>query len=69
MADINLTQADADVLLGLLDPDATDPTGSHALSVLLTDQGVTVVRVTTAEAAASALRSTQNPTLDRKSVV
>jgi hypothetical protein len=49
--------------VGLLDPDATDPTGSHALSVLLTDQGVTVVRVTTAEAAASALGSEQNRTL------
>ena len=49
--------------VGLLDPDATDPSGAHAVSVLLTAQGVTVVRVTTAEAAASALTSAQNPTL------
>ena len=58
-----LALAQSSRTVGLLDPDATDPTGSHALSVLLTGQGVTVVRVTTAEAAASALTSAQNPTL------
>lgn len=31
---------------GLLDPQATDPSGSAALATLLTDQGVRVVRVT-----------------------
>ena len=58
-----LALAQSSRTVGLLDPDATDPTGSHALSVLLTDQGVTVVRVTTAEAAAAALKAAQNPTL------
>jgi hypothetical protein len=58
-----LALAQSSRTVGLLDPDATDPTGSHALSVLLTAQGVTVVRVTTAEAAASALESAPNLTL------
>jgi hypothetical protein len=49
--------------VGLLDPDATDPTGSHALAVLLQDQGVTVVRVTTARAAADAVATATDSTL------
>ncbi len=49
--------------VGLLDPDATDPTGSHALAVLLQDQGVTVVRVTTARAAADAVTRAPDTTL------
>jgi hypothetical protein len=49
--------------VGLLDPDATDPTGSHAVSVLLQDQGVTVVRVTTAQAAADAVARATDSTL------
>jgi hypothetical protein len=40
---------------GAFDPDAVDPSGSHALAVLLADQGVTVVRVTDATSAAAAL--------------
>jgi hypothetical protein len=40
---------------GALDPDAVDPTGSHALAVLLEHQGVQVVRVATADAARTAL--------------
>lgn len=38
---------------GYLDPDAATPAGGHALRVLLQEQGVTVVPVTTAEAAVS----------------
>jgi Domain of unknown function (DUF4350) len=41
---------------GFLDPDAVDPTGSHALATLLHDQGVEVVRVTRADDAARAIR-------------
>jgi protein-S-isoprenylcysteine O-methyltransferase Ste14 len=40
---------------GAFDPDGVDPSGSHALAALLADQGVTVVRVTDARAAAAAL--------------
>ena len=40
---------------GALDPDGVDPGGSHALATLLAAQGVTVVRVTDARAAAAAL--------------
>jgi hypothetical protein len=49
--------------VGLLDPDATDPSGSHAVAVLLQDQGVTVVRVTTARGAADALAKASDSTL------
>ena len=49
--------------VGLLDPDATDPQGSHAVAALLEAQGVTVVRVTTAQAAAEALGRAQDPAL------
>jgi hypothetical protein len=49
--------------VGLLDPDATDPTGSHAVSVLLQGQGVTVVRVTSAQAAADAVAKATDSTL------
>ena len=49
--------------VGGLDPDSTDPSGSHALAVLLADQGVTVQRVTTAAAAADALGSADDATL------
>ena len=49
--------------VGLLDPDATDPQGAHALAVLLADQGVGVVRVTTATEAADALRASPGATL------
>ena len=41
--------------VGFLDPDATDPQGSHAVAAILEAQGVHVVRVTTAQAAAQAL--------------
>jgi len=58
-----LALAQSSRTVGLLDPDATDPTGSHALSVLLSGQGVTVVRATTAGAAEAALQSAQNSTL------
>lgn len=44
---------------GYLDPDAVDPSGSGALAALLEDQGVDVVRVTTAEAARDALYEAQ----------
>ena len=40
---------------GYLDPDAVDPSGAGALAALLEEQGVDVVRVTTAEAARNAL--------------
>jgi hypothetical protein len=40
---------------GLLDPDATDPRGAGALAALLREQGVEVVRVTTAQQAYDAL--------------
>jgi hypothetical protein len=40
---------------GYLDPGAVDPSGAGALASLLEDQGVAVVRVTTAEAARDAL--------------
>jgi len=40
---------------GYLDPDAVDPRGSGALAALLEEQGVDVVRVTSAGAAADAL--------------
>lgn len=40
---------------GVLDPDGLDRPGSHALAALLADQGVSVVRVTTATDAADAL--------------
>ena len=40
---------------GRLDPDGVDPTGSRAVAAILAAQGVTVVRVTTAAAAADAL--------------
>lgn len=40
---------------GYLDPDAVDPSGAGALAALLEEQGVDVVRVTTAEAARDAL--------------
>ncbi|MFN8156064.1 MAG: DUF4350 domain-containing protein [Candidatus Nanopelagicales bacterium] len=40
---------------GVLDPDGYDRPGSHALAALLEDQGVDVVRVTTATDAADAL--------------
>lgn len=49
--------------VGLLDPDATDPSGSHAVATLLGEQGVTVVRVTTAQAAVDALARATDPTL------
>lgn len=42
---------------GFLDPDGFDPSGSHAVATLLEQQGVTVVRVTTAHAATEALRA------------
>jgi hypothetical protein len=48
---------------GLLDPDAVDPSGSHALATLLRDQGVTVVRVTTAAAARDAVTQVPDSTL------
>jgi len=44
---------------GAFDPDGVDPSGSHALAALLSDQGVTVVRVTDARAAAAALARAQ----------
>lgn len=50
-----LALAQSSRTVGLLDPDATDPSGSHALATLLAEQGVTVVRVTSAQAAADAL--------------
>jgi len=40
---------------GAFDPDAVDPSGSHALAALLGSEGVTVVRVTDARAAAAAV--------------
>jgi len=58
-----LALAQSSRTVGLLDPDATDPTGSRALSVLLQGQGVTVVRVTTAQAAADAVAATTDSTL------
>jgi hypothetical protein len=58
-----LAVAQSSRTVGLLDPDATDPQGSHALAALLTAQGVTVVRVTTAQAAADALAQAHDPTL------
>jgi hypothetical protein len=48
---------------GLLDPAATDPSGSGALAALLADQGVEVVRVTTADAALDALADAGPATL------
>lgn len=44
---------------GYLDPDAVDPSGSGALAALLGDQGVDVIRVTTAEEARDALYRTE----------
>jgi len=44
---------------GAFDPDGVDPSGSHALAALLSDQGVHVVRVTDARAAAAALTGAQ----------
>ncbi|MFN8149032.1 MAG: DUF4350 domain-containing protein [Candidatus Nanopelagicales bacterium] len=40
---------------GVLDPDGYDRPGSHAVAALLADQGITVVRVTTAEEAVRAV--------------
>jgi hypothetical protein len=40
---------------GYLDPDATDPSGAGALAALLREQGVEVVRVTTADQARQSL--------------
>ncbi len=48
---------------GALDPDATDPLGSHAVAALLGDQGVTVVRVTDTAAAVAALSRGGDATL------
>jgi hypothetical protein len=42
--------------IGYLDPDSTQPTGTHALSDLLARRGTQVVRVASAQAAASAVR-------------
>jgi hypothetical protein len=58
-----LALAQSSRTVGLLDPDATDPSGSHAVAALLADQGVTVVRVTTAQAAVDALARATDPTL------
>jgi hypothetical protein len=58
-----LALAQSSRTVGRLDPAATDPTGSHALAVLLQDQGVTVVRVTTAQAAADAVANATDSTL------
>ncbi|HSN07015.1 MAG TPA: DUF4350 domain-containing protein [Candidatus Angelobacter sp.] len=49
--------------VGLLDPDATDPSGSHATAALLEAQGVSIVRVTTAQSAAEALARVSDATL------
>ena len=49
--------------VGYLDPDATDPQGSHAVAAILDAQGVRVARVTTAEAAAAALAAGSDTTL------
>ncbi len=40
---------------GILDPDGYDRPGSHAVAALLADQGITVVRVTTADDAVRAV--------------
>jgi hypothetical protein len=63
LAALLLALAQSSRTVGLLDPDATDPTGSHALAVLLAGQGVEVVRVTSADAAAAALLREQSATL------
>jgi hypothetical protein len=42
---------------GVLDPDGLDRPGSHALATLLEEQGVTIVRVTTAQAAVEAVEA------------
>ena len=49
--------AGGDQRTGSLDPDATDPTGAHALSQLLQTQGVTVVSTNRAQSTADALRA------------
>ena len=46
---------------GAFDPDGVDPSGSHALAALLSDQGVHVVRVTDARAAAAGPRWSASP--------
>ncbi|MBI1377090.1 MAG: DUF4350 domain-containing protein [Frankiales bacterium] len=48
---------------GLLDPDAVDPSGAQAVATILRDQGVTVVRVTSATAARDAIASAADATL------
>ena len=44
---------------GFLDPEAVDPSGSAALSTLLDEQGVRVIRTTDAASTASALRAAE----------
>jgi hypothetical protein len=63
LASVLLGLARSSRAAGLLDPDATDPSGSHALATLLREQGVTVVRVTDTTAAVSALRLAPDATL------
>ncbi len=58
-----LALAQSSRTVGLLDPDATDPSGSHAVAALLGEQGVTVVRVTSAQAAVDAMAPASDPTL------
>ena len=48
---------------GLLDPEATDPSGSRALATILAEQGVDVVRVTTTEAMLEAVAEGGRATL------
>jgi hypothetical protein len=50
-----LALAQSSRVRGLLDPEATDPSGSRALATILAEQGVEVVRVTTTEAMRAAV--------------
>jgi hypothetical protein len=58
---IALTQAHRTI--GLLDPDAANTRGSKAVATLLSHQGVSVVRVTTAAQAGDAVRQVPGATL------
>ena len=58
-----LALAQSSRTVGLLDPDATDPSGAHALATLLAQEGVTVVRVTSAQGAVDALSAAPGPGL------
>ena len=63
LVSVLLALAHSSRVTGMLDPDATDPSGSHALATLLRDQGVTVIRVTDTATAVSALAQAPGATL------